>query len=128
GLLDVHPLDQPLTDRVEVDHAPLAEEVPVLVADDLVDLDSDASLARRGDLRGPDVRVAACELALPVGADRLVPAGSPALPGVRPVYVGMHQRDGRVDVAGVERVVRAAQELFVLGAHRPSMDRSATSL
>ena len=92
--------------------------------DELEDVDYDATLLVGIEALGLDMGVDETELTCPVPANRLVAVLTPAFHRIRPVDVVMHERQCRLDVAPIERVVRATKELLEL-PHSAFSTRSA---
>jgi hypothetical protein len=88
---------------------------PVRVVDHLMDVDRDRPVRLLCEALGLDLARDRGELSVPVLTDRR-PADHPtALPGVRPIDLGMHQLDRGLDVARVERAVGGPQHQLGLG-------------
>ena len=98
-LANVHPLDQPVAQCVDVLDELVGEERAVEVAHDLVDPDDDAPALVVGERLRLDVGVDELPLARPVRADGVVADLASALHPVGPVDVRLQERQRAVDVA-----------------------------
>jgi hypothetical protein len=85
------------------------------IADDLVDIDDETTTLVGPEASGLDVGINHTPLARPVVAHTVATVDPPALHPVRPVHVRMHDREGRRDVARIECVVGAAEEIAIRG-------------
>jgi hypothetical protein len=95
----VHPFDQAVAQRVDVLDVLLGDLLTIHVVDELTNLDHDASFVIAREPRWLDLRVDEAELPRPVFAHRGVAVLAATLHGVRPIDVGVHQRENGVDVA-----------------------------
>src|ERR1700742_4772772 len=108
---DFHAADETVFDEVDVLDLLVDEKIAGEIVDDLVDLDDDAAVGGGAEFYRLDVRIEHLELARPVFADGLVSVDTTAFHAIWPVDVGVHRGQHRVDLATIELVVDAAQEL-----------------
>jgi hypothetical protein len=115
-LPDLHAPNEAILDDVGVLHDLVRNDGPCAIADDLMDVDHDSPCIVGGETEGFDMRVYLAPLTGPVVANGLATVNVSALHPVRPLNVVMHGSQGRIDVAGIERLVRAAEKLL-FGCH-----------
>ena len=97
-------------ERIHVLDVPVGQKSACDVTNDLVDVDHDAAFLVDAEPLGLDVRRDDRELAQPVGPDGALPTLAPLVHGVRPVDVGSHEGQRRLDVTAVEGLVGPAKK------------------
>ena len=129
GLEYIHSLDQIIRKPVAVSDRGVQEELTrARIVDHLVDLDGHAAVRLLGEGLRLDGADDLRELPMPVVGDCRPTHHATTLPCVRPVNIGMHQLESRVEVVGVEGSVGRQQVLFPL-RHRfqPTQQRRLAS-
>jgi hypothetical protein len=79
------------------------------IADYLMHIDGDAAVGFLGNALGFYRARDRLELSVPVVANRRRADHPTALPGVRPIHLGVHEFDRSVEIAGVERAIGGTQ-------------------
>src|SRR5215218_10308571 len=129
---NIHPDDQPLLEAIAVVNPGVRDQLAVTgVADHLMNLDRDGAVGLLGEALGLDGARDGGELPGPVVADCRAADHPPALPGVGPIHVRVHQLERGLDVARVERPVGGPQDLLsirhatklALSRPRPARER-----
>jgi hypothetical protein len=83
--------------------------------DDLVNLHYPVSVLGAVYMDWLDLGIEGSELACPIGPNFLFSMDVAAFHTVRPLYLGMHPREYRIDVTGVEIAVSIAENFAFVG-------------
>src|SRR5918993_823578 len=112
-----HVLDEPVSDAVDVLHRTVKERTAFLVEHALVNLNQDTPVWLGTEGLGFYKWVDEAPLARPIRSHAIVSIDVPALHAIVPLYVRVHHRKCRFDVARVERRVRPAEKFPNVGGY-----------
>src|SRR5579884_1523416 len=113
---DIHAPNEAAFNVIDVLHHSVGEDVALQVANELADIDNGVAGRKILDAQRLNVGIDDFPLALPVLADGRTPEHASAVHSVRPVHVGVHERENSIDIARVEGRVRR-REQFRAGPH-----------
>jgi hypothetical protein len=102
---DFHAEDLGAVQAIDMLDHPFEDDVAVEVAYDLMDMRDDSAVGESFESLWLDDRVNYIPLARPVFADAFVAADSAAFHAVRPIHIGMHEKQQKIKIALVERVI-----------------------